>query len=139
MDWWPTTMPCGVVGIVSTTPDSLTYASLRSRDPAPHEVEVQGLEVDERRVVVSARLNEYRKKLTPQQMDMLLSKGHAGSPLYLLTSCEELRLQAQYVVSPHGRAECVWERSTMLTNRPLLGLLPCATAGTAFKARAWRR
>ena len=43
-------------------------------------------------------LCSFRKKLTPEQLHLLLAKAHAGSPLYLMTCCEELRLQAQCVV-----------------------------------------
>ena len=111
MDWWPSTMPPGVVGVVSTTPDSLSYASLHSRDPRPHELEVRALHTEERSNLVVARLGMYRKKLTEPQMDILLSKAGSGSPLYLLTCCEELRLQAQYGIQGEGV-------ETMIQNLP---------------------
>ncbi len=44
----------------------------------------------------------YRKKLTPAQMNLLLTKAESGKPLFLITSCEELRLQAQYGLGGNG-------------------------------------
>lgn len=56
MDWWPSVMPPGVIGIVSTTPESLCYASLHSRDPPPHELSVESMGMDTRSTLVEARL-----------------------------------------------------------------------------------
>ena len=60
------------------------------------------LTTSERRDIVTQQLAYYRKKLTVPQMDLLLSKAESGKPLFLITSCEELRLQAQYGLGGTG-------------------------------------
>lgn len=96
MDWFPPLLPAGVKAILSCTPDSVCYQSLQNRDPKPHFLEVPALLPNERKDIVVNQLQEYRKKLTSEQMELLLKKPDSHKPLFLLTVCEELRLQAQY-------------------------------------------
>lgn len=93
MDWLPTVLPRGVKVILSTTPASPCYQALVSRDPHPYQLEVPDLKDAEKADIVISNLAMYRKKLTEPQLESLLHKAESYKPLYLLTSCEELRLQ----------------------------------------------
>jgi hypothetical protein len=42
-------------------------------------------------MIIVQQLKEYRKNLTPEQLELLLDKTESSKPLYLLTCCEELR------------------------------------------------
>jgi hypothetical protein len=42
-------------------------------------------------MIVVQQLREYRKRLTHEQLELLLDKAESSKPLYLLTCCEELR------------------------------------------------
>lgn len=79
------------------------------REPMPHVLLLEGLQPDEQRTIVGATLGEYGKKLTGDQMDMLLQKREASEPLYLIIACEELRLQAQYGINGTGVATKIAE------------------------------
>lgn len=96
MEWFPQTLPEGVRAVVSVTPDSQSFGSLASRSPTPHILDVPELTMSERRAIVVQHLATYRKRVTEQQLEAILSKTDSHKPLYLLTCCEELRLQAQY-------------------------------------------
>ena len=96
MDWFPTYMPPGVQALISTIPESPCLAALAKRDPPPPQLVVPPLSMGEREEIVVQQLSEYRKKLTPQQLSLLMAKPESHKPLFLLTVCEELRLQAQY-------------------------------------------
>eukprot|EP01138_Halocafeteria_seosinensis_P010237 gb/GECG01010455.1/.p1 GENE.gb/GECG01010455.1/~~gb/GECG01010455.1/.p1 ORF type:complete len:2817 (+),score=410.58 gb/GECG01010455.1/:1-8451(+) len=102
MDWLPAYMPAGVRAILSTTPDAQCLTALQKRDPKPPQLDVPPLEFSERCDIVRNALAEYRKKLLPTQMNLLMEKSESHKPLYLLTVCEELRLQAQYGVEGSG-------------------------------------
>ena len=102
MDWLPAYMPTGVKAILSTTPDAYCLTALQKRDPRPPQLDVPPLEFSERCEIVRNALAEYRKKLLPNQMNLLMEKTESSKPLYLLTVCEELRLQAQYGVEGSG-------------------------------------
>ena len=63
--------------------------------PLKHDlpfVNVGDLKRDNCKKIVHNTLDEYRKKLTEKQMEMLLSKVDAVKPLFLKVACEELRL-----------------------------------------------
>lgn len=107
MEWLPTVMPPGIRCLLSTTPGADCLAALVKRDPAPRELHVPGLSIEERKDIVTTRLAQYRKKLTSGQMDLVLAKQESDKPLYLLTCCEELRLQAQYGFSGAGVDEMI--------------------------------
>jgi len=96
VDWFPLFAPPGVRAVLSTTPESAALTALQRRDPPPKQLTVPGLSEPERREIVVTQLREYRKKLLPYQLDLVLAKQDSFKPLYLLTLCEELRLQAQY-------------------------------------------
>ena len=48
-----------------------------------------------RHLTATPSRHRYRKKLTPQQLKLLLAKTESHKPLFLLTVCEELRLQVR--------------------------------------------
>jgi hypothetical protein len=68
MDWFPKTLPPGVTGILSTTPDERCLSALLKRDPPPPVINVPGLMKSEAREIVEKQLKEYRKKLTRAQV-----------------------------------------------------------------------
>lgn len=96
MDWLPTMLPANVCVILSASSGCEPVRSLSRRDPPPLAMEVPGLSVQEREQLVVRALAEYRKRLTPVQLKLLLDKQDADRALYLRTACEELRLQAQF-------------------------------------------
>jgi len=65
-------------------------------------IEIPALAEAERTEIVVRQLSEYRKKLTKERMRLLLDKKESAKPLFLLTACEELRLQAQYGMGGSG-------------------------------------
>jgi hypothetical protein len=102
LDWLPTYTPAGVRLILTTVADTECHASLMRRDPRPSMVEIPALSESEKTAIVVRQLSEYRKKLTKDQMRLLLDKKESAKPLFLLTACEELRLQAQYGLGGSG-------------------------------------
>jgi hypothetical protein len=96
MDWLPTLVPPGIRVVISTTPDSPCLAAMHRRDPQPPHVVIPGLSEDEQRDIVVRQLQLFRKKLTDNQLRLVLNKAESYKPLYLLTAAEELRLQAQF-------------------------------------------
>ncbi len=96
MDWCPPYSPPGVITLLSATPDSPPLNALMKRDPQPQHLNVPGLQLEDRQEIVRKSLLEYSKRLKPDQMDLIMQKPESTKPLYLLTVCEELRLQAQY-------------------------------------------
>ena len=73
MDWYPKTLPPGVTGIVSSTPDAKCLSALQKRDHPPPVISVPGLSKEEAREIVEKQLKEYRKKLTGPQVRVALS------------------------------------------------------------------
>ena len=57
-------------------------------------LDVPGLTKEECKTIVVQQLREYRKRLTNEQLELLLDKAESSKPLYLLTCCEELRYGA---------------------------------------------
>ena len=102
LDWMPTYLPPGIKMVVSMVADTESHAALMRRDPRPPMIEIPALAEAERTEIVVRQLSEYRKKLTGAQMRLLLDKKESSKPLFLLTACEELRLQAQYGLGGSG-------------------------------------
>ena len=93
--WLPSVLPPGVKIIVSALPGEW-LTQLRATHPPPGSIEVSPLAVEERRALVRTTLAEYRKQLDERpsnnQMALLVGKDSAGTPLYLVAACEELRV-----------------------------------------------
>lgn len=51
-------------------------------------------------MIVVQQLSVYRKRLTNEQLDLLLEKAESSKPLFLLTCCEELRCVGVLVAQP---------------------------------------
>jgi hypothetical protein len=58
-------------------------------------------------MIVVQQLSVYRKRLTNEQLDLLLEKTESSKPLFLLTCCEELRCVSLARVQPRSRP-MVW-------------------------------
>ena len=99
LDWLPQTLPPGLRAIVSTQEGDCLDA-LRRRRPAPPEITVGPLGLDDRKEIVRQTLWDYRKRLDERpsndQMGELLDKGESNNPLYLIVACEELRVFGQF-------------------------------------------
>lgn len=102
LDWLPKFLPPGVRAIVSCAPGNAAAESVHKRDPACPIIDLPPLRPEECKLLVTQQLVRYRKKLLPTQMELLLSKTEAMRPLYAITACEELRLQAQYGLDGTG-------------------------------------
>ena len=102
LDWLPNFVPPRVKVIISMTPDSKCLTAVSHREPTPTVRVLGGMKREEQAELVSFNLNEFGKHLTKTQMDLLLGKTDAASPLYLTVACEELRLQAQYGMGGSG-------------------------------------
>ena len=102
LDWLPLFMPPRVKLLITMTPDSKCLTSISHREPTPPVFVLDGMKPAEQKELVSFHLNVFGKHLTDTQMNLLLSKTDAPSPLYLTVACEELRLQAQYGMGGSG-------------------------------------
>jgi hypothetical protein len=58
-------------------------------------LDIPGLSRKECKMIVVQQLSVYRKRLTNEQLDLLLEKTESSKPLFLLTCCEELRCVAR--------------------------------------------
>lgn len=83
--WLPRNLPKNVKIIVS-------FLNGDAHDLLENRVRVETLQLNDRQDIVSQTLAEYNKKLDSNQMDLLLQKEAASSPLYLIVCCEELRV-----------------------------------------------
>lgn len=87
--WLPKQLPDHVKIVISSIESEYT------QNAEKHDlsfVSVGELTPDNCKKIVHNTLDEYRKKLTEKQMDMLLSKADAVKPPYLKVACEELRV-----------------------------------------------
>jgi tetratricopeptide (TPR) repeat protein len=88
LSWLPYGLPTGVTVVVSTMDHTLAQPF---RDRGAEEIRVDALSLVDARTVLLGHLHRYRKVLEPRQVDALLSKADATSPLYLACVAEELR------------------------------------------------
>jgi tetratricopeptide (TPR) repeat protein len=86
--WLPYGLPVGTTVVLSTMDDTLAQPF---RDREAVEIRVDALSRADSRMVLMGHLHRYRKILEPNQLDALLSKADATSPLYLACVAEELR------------------------------------------------
>jgi telomerase protein component 1 len=89
LDWLPEELPHNV-RIVASTLKGAVYDAFQRRPI--QELPVGGLSKAECIEIVEKTLGEYRKKLTSQQIELLLRKSDSTKPLYLVVACEELRV-----------------------------------------------
>lgn len=88
LSWLPYGLPSGTTVVISTMDDTLAQPF---RDREAVEVRVDALSLTAARTVLLGHLHRYRKVLEPRQVDTLLAKTDATSPLYLACVAEELR------------------------------------------------
>jgi telomerase protein component 1 len=89
LEWLPELFPARVHTVVSTLKGDV-YDNISRRERT--ELLVGELTKVEQEEIVRTTLWEYRKKLSPDQMTLLLQKKDAYKPLYLIVACEELRV-----------------------------------------------
>jgi len=66
-----------------------------TRDAPPARYDVGLYPHDSRRVLIETRLMKYRKRLSEEQMDAFVANDGTQSPLFVITACDELRLQVR--------------------------------------------
>ena len=92
---WPSSrdLECGEGKGADEASIAATFNRIASGHPEMH---LGPLRKQDSASIVLHKLDEYRKKLSNQQMEVLLAKPAAAMPLYLLAACEELRLFADF-------------------------------------------
>ena len=93
--------------VLSWPLDSFPATATAAWQPPLPTTTMAPLTKTEGRDIVIRQLEYYRKRLTPGQSELLLAKQEAYKPLFLITSCEELRLQAQYGLGGTGVDEFI--------------------------------
>jgi tetratricopeptide (TPR) repeat protein len=88
LSWLPYGLPAGTTVVISTMDDALAQPF---RDRGAVEIRMDALTITDARTVLLGHLHRYRKVLEPRQVDALLAKTDATSPLYLACVAEELR------------------------------------------------
>lgn len=98
-DWIPQHLPQGV-SLVLSVPTSSSLIQTLSRKRSTHLFSLAQLTMTDRREIVQKRLDSYGKKLSDSafnnQVQTLISKKGAASPLYLHLACEDLRNFASF-------------------------------------------
>ncbi|NWG13698.1 MAG: DUF4062 domain-containing protein [Acidobacteria bacterium] len=95
MDWIPLDLKPEVRIIVSSL-DHPALEAIRRRGDCAVERELQPLLENDKKEIIRGFLRRYRKRMTPEQINGLLSKTDGGIPLYLLAALEELRTMGKH-------------------------------------------
>ena len=93
LTWLPKYLPEKVKLLVSTTEGDYDKRAKQLDLPV---ISIKPLSKKDIRNIITYRLSEYRKKLSAEQMQMLLAKKESNKPLYLAVACEELRTFPQF-------------------------------------------
>ena len=96
MYWLPYNLPSNVRVLVSSREHPALDTLRRRGKERIREERVERLWADDRRAIITAFLERYRKRMTEKQIAALLGKPDSGNPLYLLTALEELRTLGTY-------------------------------------------
>lgn len=91
LHWLPEEPPARVAVVLSAL-EGEALAALRARRKPPVERVLGPLTKKEARDIVRDYLRQHLRKLSPRQIDALLSKPATRNPLYLLVALEELRV-----------------------------------------------
>ncbi len=89
LSWVPYSFSTNIRLIVSTLPGRSLDALKRRNWP---EMNIRPMEKDEKRKYITEYLLQYRKHLSPTQIERIVKKKHTTNPLYLRTLLEELRV-----------------------------------------------
>jgi len=93
--WLPEELPDNARIILSAL-DAPALEELRHRPHKPYEIELKPLTRADARAIIEQFHQRYRKQFESDQQAALLAKTDAGTPLYLLTTLEELRTLGTY-------------------------------------------
>lgn len=93
---WLVAALTGPVHCVCSVVDTAPAAAAALARPDAVAVHIKPLEVEDSRAAIEAHLALFRKVLDEEQMEMLLSKDSARSPLYIAVACAELRLHGRF-------------------------------------------
>eukprot|EP00004_Rigifila_ramosa_P018834 TRINITY_DN4730_c0_g1_i5.p1 TRINITY_DN4730_c0_g1~~TRINITY_DN4730_c0_g1_i5.p1 ORF type:complete len:1994 (-),score=527.85 TRINITY_DN4730_c0_g1_i5:24-5759(-) len=95
LNWLPLRLPDNVFFVVSTL-EGAALTSLRMRSPPVAEILLEKLSRAEQEEVVRTVLRDASKRLSEEQLSVLLAKEEAHLPLFLVGVCEELRISADF-------------------------------------------
>ena len=93
--WLPLQLPENVTLVLSTAAEEIAK-TIRGRWTNLTEIKLHGLNADASRLLIAHYLERYQKRLSQQQIEILLSKDSTNVPLYLMTVIEELRIYGNY-------------------------------------------
>ena len=91
--WLPEVISPGVHLILSTL-EGRSLDAVRRRGWT--EYEIRGLQPDERRIVATEFLWQFRKRLKLERMERIVSAPQTENPLYLRALLDELRVSARH-------------------------------------------
>ncbi|EDV28934.1 uncharacterized protein TRIADDRAFT_52303 [Trichoplax adhaerens] len=96
LQWLPQLIPENVLFVVSVNENEDCFKNLEHRSDIIHNFKLSGIDSWEKATFVRQILQKYRKSLDEsnfnKQMNVLISKREASSPLFLTLACEELRM-----------------------------------------------
>jgi telomerase protein component 1 len=94
LNWLPVEFPANVRVIVSTTEVSPVLGHCRQL--GYQELQVTNLDITERKQLIADYLKQYSKTLQASDSDFIVNSTCGGSPLFLRSLLEELRMDALY-------------------------------------------
>jgi len=93
LGWLPAELPVNLRLVISTLPGKPLEEAERRQWQT---VAIEPLNLEERREVIHRYLHHYGKVLTAEQVESIANSREVGSPLYLRTLLEELRLFGEH-------------------------------------------
>ena len=93
LHWLPNPLPDGIKVLTSSLPGR-SLDELAARGCRRHRV--ADIDADERRQLIGTRLGRFAKTLTDARLQRIASHPLGGSPLFLLTLANELRILGQH-------------------------------------------
>ena len=94
LDWLPLILPKKVCLVVSCLPgDCLDVLKARKLN---NYINIDPLSRTDQEMIITSYLQQYSKKLTDQQIEMIINKSNIVNPLYLTIISEELRIFGQF-------------------------------------------
>jgi len=93
LNWLPMRLPENVFVLISSTKGKLTERAKIFNLPS---IEIGELKTEQQKRIITSYLNQYRKTIEDIDLEVLLSKNNASSPLYLTVTAEELRIFSSF-------------------------------------------
>jgi len=93
LTWLPKYLPGNVKIVLSSIEDEFSKNAVKYELPVQI---VENLSVENSSAIIQNTLGEFRKPLSKQQIESILTKTDATKPLYLKLACEELRVFSDF-------------------------------------------